>query len=283
MQLAPRYGTDQPLTMDGDPAAIGAPTLRQRRRVAGLLAGLTEDQWATPSRCAGWTVHDVMVHLESTNGFWAFALSAGLQGEPSRFLTTFDPVATPAQMVAATAPGPGAEVAATFAASVEALAGVIAALDATEGGWATLAEAPPGHITAGAVTHHALWDSWVHERDILLPLGIAPAIEADEVAACLRYAAALGPALARNAGSSRTGAFTVTAAGPDVAFTVRIGSERVHVAAGADADADLHLHGDAVELLEAFSVRAPFPVEVPAAHAWMVHGLAETFDAPPLD
>ena len=23
--------------------------------------------------------------------------------------------------------------------------------------------------------------------------------------------------------------------------------------------------------------------EVPAAHAWMMHGLAETFDAPPLD
>ncbi|MCB0954834.1 MAG: maleylpyruvate isomerase family mycothiol-dependent enzyme [Ilumatobacter sp.] len=283
MQLAPRYGTDQPLTMDGDPAAIGAPTLRQRRRVAGLLAGLTDDQWATPSRCEGWTVRDVMVHLESTNGFWAFALSAGLQGEPSRFLTTFDPVATPAQMVAATAPGPGAEVAATFAASVDALAGVIASLDATEGGWAILAEAPPGHITAGAVTHHALWDSWVHERDILLPLGIAPAVEADEVAACLRYAAALGPALARNAGSTRTGAFTVSATGPDVEFTVRIGSERVHVGAGVDADADLHLRGDAVELLEAFSVRAPFPVEVPAAHAWMMHGLAETFDAPPLD
>ena len=283
MQLAPHYGTDQPLTMDGDPAAIGAPTLRQRRRVAGLLAGLTDDQWATPSRCEGWTVRDVMVHLESTNGFWAFALSAGLQGEPSRFLTTFDPVATPAQMVAATAPGPGAEVAATFAASVDALAGVIASLDATEGGWAILAEAPPGHITAGAVTHHALWDSWVHERDILLPLGIAPAVEADEVAACLRYAAALGPALARNAGSTRTGAFTVSATGPDVEFTVRIGSERVHVGAGVDADADLHLRGDAVELLEAFSVRAPFPVEVPAAHAWMMHGLAETFDAPPLD
>ena len=78
------------------------------------------------------------------------------------------------------------------------------------------------------------------------------------------------------------GAFTVTATDPDVAFTVHIGSERVHVAAGADADADMHLRGNAVELLEAFSVRAPFPVEVPVPHAWMVHGLAETFDAPPL-
>lgn len=37
--------------------------------------------------------------------------------------------------------------------------------------WEALAEAPPGHITVSAVTHHALWDSWIHERDVLLPLG----------------------------------------------------------------------------------------------------------------
>jgi hypothetical protein len=28
---------------------------------------------------------------------------------------------------------------------------------------------------------HALWDSWLHERDILEPLGIRPAPEADEL------------------------------------------------------------------------------------------------------
>lgn len=35
----------------------------ERRELAGLLAGLTADQLATPSLCAGWTVHEVAAHL----------------------------------------------------------------------------------------------------------------------------------------------------------------------------------------------------------------------------
>ena len=50
------------------------------------------------------------------------------------------------------------------------------------------------------VAHHALWDCWVHERDIVLPLGLPTAIEPDEVRACLRYAAALSPAFAISSG-----------------------------------------------------------------------------------
>lgn len=41
----------------------------ERRRVADLLDGLDEAQWATPSLCVGWTVRDVAAHL--TAG-WSF-------------------------------------------------------------------------------------------------------------------------------------------------------------------------------------------------------------------
>jgi uncharacterized protein (TIGR03083 family) len=34
-----------------------------RRRAADLLAGLTPEQWRTPSLCAGWTVREVAAHL----------------------------------------------------------------------------------------------------------------------------------------------------------------------------------------------------------------------------
>jgi len=30
---------------------------------AGMLRGLTPDQWAVPSLCEGWTVHDVVLHI----------------------------------------------------------------------------------------------------------------------------------------------------------------------------------------------------------------------------
>ncbi len=35
----------------------------ERRRLADELEGLTEEQWATPSQCAAWTVDEVAAHL----------------------------------------------------------------------------------------------------------------------------------------------------------------------------------------------------------------------------
>jgi uncharacterized protein (TIGR03083 family) len=35
----------------------------ERMGLAGELSGLTEEQWATPSLCAGWAVRDVVAHL----------------------------------------------------------------------------------------------------------------------------------------------------------------------------------------------------------------------------
>ena len=36
---------------------------QERRALIEDLAGLTEEQWETPSLCGGWTVHDVAAHL----------------------------------------------------------------------------------------------------------------------------------------------------------------------------------------------------------------------------
>jgi uncharacterized protein (TIGR03083 family) len=42
------------------------PTIHaERSALADDVAGLTPDQWATPSLCSGWTVHDVLAHLLS--------------------------------------------------------------------------------------------------------------------------------------------------------------------------------------------------------------------------
>ena len=38
-------------------------TAANRRRAADLLAGLTPEQWSTPSLCAGWTVRELAGHL----------------------------------------------------------------------------------------------------------------------------------------------------------------------------------------------------------------------------
>jgi uncharacterized protein (TIGR03083 family) len=276
MQLKPRYGTDPVITLDGSASDVLMPAVRQRRRLAATLASFDEAQWSHQSRCDGWSTRDVIVHLHSTNTFWAFAIGTGLRGEPTQFLATFDPVASPAQLVNASPLVSTSDVLAEFTASTEALATLLESLDSK--GWTALAEAPPGHISVSAVAHHALWDSWVHERDILIPLGSAPTVEADEVEACLRYVAALGPAFAINNGQRRIGVLAVDVADPDVCFTVRVG-ERADVHAGVEAGADLTLTGDAVELLEALSVRAPLRQRIPNNSSWLLAGLLEIFES----
>ena len=46
--------------------AVDAAVATERHHVADLVADLTDEQWATPSLCAAWTVRDVVAHLTVT-------------------------------------------------------------------------------------------------------------------------------------------------------------------------------------------------------------------------
>jgi uncharacterized protein (TIGR03083 family) len=273
MQLSPRYGAEPVIVLDGPPGDIVGPCIRQRLRLATAAAAFTDEQLAHASRCEDWSIRDVIAHLDSTNVFYFFSIEAGLRREPTQVLATFDPATTPADIVATAEGVSPRDVLARFTASNAALADLLRSLDDED--WSALAEAPPGHVSISATTHHALWDSWVHERDILVPSGIAPAEEADEISACLRYVAALGPALALNHGTTNRGTLAVDVIEPDVSFVVEI-DRRVAVYSGKAA-ADLQLTGSAVEVLEALSLRRPLDQPIPAASSWMLGGLAEAF------
>ena len=47
-------------------AAVDEAVSAERRRLADFVADLTDEQWATPSLCAAWTVRDVISHLGTT-------------------------------------------------------------------------------------------------------------------------------------------------------------------------------------------------------------------------
>ena len=277
MQLTPRYEGPELLRWElpvGDPAV---PLLRQRERLAVVLAGLDEGQWDAPSRCEGWTVQDVIAHLVTTNQFWAISIASGRQGAPTRFLTTFDPVATPAVMVDAVRDQAAADTLAQFTETNTALAEALSAMSDAE--WLLPAEGPPGHIPVCAVVAHALWDSWIHERDIVVPLGFDPVVVPDEVALCLSYAAALSPAFLAAGGSIRTGTLAVDATDPDVRVVVEVGPT-VTVGEQVGAVDGPRLAGDAVELVESLSFRRALTHDVDPTDQWMLGGLAEVFDVP---
>ena len=162
-----------------------------------------------------------------------------------------------------------------FVSSNDAFLGTIAELDAS--GWSALAESPPGHVPIRLLAQHALWDSWVHERDITLPLGSAPVVEADEVLSCLRYAAALGPAFAVSYGQPVAGVFSVAASDPTSSFVLAVGESVAVRDEEAPPDAPC-LRGAAVELVEVLSLRAPVPRSAPAEWRNLLAGLATAFD-----
>lgn len=275
MLLTPRYDGPPVLRfegVDGDPAG---PMLRQRRRLGAVLSGLTDDEWAVPSRCDGWSVRDVVAHLVSTNQFWAISFTSGQAGEPTRFLATFDPVASPVQLVDAVAAIPAAGILERYLETVEAMAAAVEGFDA--GAWAMLGEAPPGHVSLHEVALHALWDAWIHERDVLVPLGREQELEADEVRGCLQYAAALGPCFLATQGSTREGVLAVEATSPDVSFVVRVGPTVVVDDGPAPAGAAV-LRGDAVTLVEGLSFRDEVALALPEGDRWLLTGLDRVFD-----
>ena len=273
MLLTPRYGSTAIITLDGDPAAVAEPCIRQRRRFLAMIQDLDEDEWIHPSRCDGWSSRDVAAHLASTNAFWEFAIRSGVDGSPTEMLATFDPVATPARMVADSTWSTD-EIVEKFATSSESLARLLRELQPAD--WSAQAEAPPGHVSVSAVVHHALWDSWIHERDVALPLGRTPPVEPDEVIASLRYVAALSPAIAIATGASGTAGFDVSVSAPDVAFHVEIAADVL--VTGATPGSDLALTGTSVDLLEALSFRQPLEHAIPQDLDWAFAGLATAFD-----
>jgi uncharacterized protein (TIGR03083 family) len=272
--LTPRYG-DQPVVAVGPRAEGPHPMVGQRQRLEALLRDLSEDQWQHATRCEGWSVQDVITHLSSTNGFWAFSIQQGLAGEPTEFLAAFDPVASPALLVDQVQDTPPRVTLDQFAESNAALAATVAALD--DDGWEVLAEAPPGHLPVRLVADHALWDSWVHERDIVVPLGLDPHEDADEVRTSLRYGAALGRAFAICVGAHEQGSVAIEVTGIPDRFVVEAGADQVRVHAGTPPEGARSVRMDAVELLELVSRRdigSPEPPEV----AWLTAGLATVFD-----
>jgi uncharacterized protein (TIGR03083 family) len=277
MILTPRYEGPTILSVDGQPHDQFAPLARQRRRMQTMLAALTDDEWASASRCAEWTVRDVIAHLVGVNSFWHGSIVAGLAGAPTRILGGgFDPATTPPLLVNQMSSLTLGEMLQQFVSTNEAVIGALEGL--SDDGWSTMAESPAGHVPIRLLAQHALWDCWVHERDIAIPLGVPTTDEPDELRSCLQYAAAVSPALGLGLGRACAGTFGVAATDPDVRFVVDVG-ESVAVRDEAPGDGVPCLRGRAVALIEALSLRAPMPASTPIEWTELLDGLATAFDA----
>ena len=276
MRLGPSYDGPPILVIEGAADDQLEPLTRQRRRLQSMLRELTDEQWMAPSRCERWTARDVVAHLVGVNAFWQASVRAGLAGTPTRVLGAFDPVTTPLLMVESMSAMTAADVFAEFSNTNEAFLDCVAELTASQ--WSTTVETPVGHVPVRLLAQHALWDCWIHERDIAIPLGIPTTSEADEVESCLKYAAAIGATLEAGLGQVRRGSFAVAASDPEVCFVVDVG-ESVSVRDALDPLDVSCLRGDAAQLAEVLSLRAPMPPAAPPEWQQLLEGLTTAFAA----
>ena len=258
VRLTPTYGGAAPIAFDGPSDDQAEPVARQRHRFRAMLATFDDAQWQAPTRCDGWAVCDVVAHLVTVDGFWEASVRAGLAGSPSEVLANFDPAAHPPLLIAPLQELSRAELLDRYASARDGFLDALASVRGEQ--WDTLGESPAGHVPLRLVAQHALWDCWVHERDVAMPLGIVPPVEPDEVMSCLRYAAAIGPHLAREwaDGDRVVGTFGVIASAPECAITITVGDELIVANAEPPADAPV-LRGDAATLVDALSVRRALP------------------------
>jgi uncharacterized protein (TIGR03083 family) len=160
-----------PVRAEVDPPTLLDALERQRARLVASVEGLDAAAWTAPSRCAGWTVGDEVAHLR-------WATDTGLElirrveaGSGERLFDGFDPRATPE---AALAPLRGRDPAEHLEVIRSGTATLLAAArDLAGRGVEEEADTPLGWVPWPLAVNHLLWDSWLHERDVLVPLGAA--------------------------------------------------------------------------------------------------------------
>ncbi len=137
---------------------------RQRQRFTAVLREFGPADWTARTRCAEWSAHDVVRHL--CDG----AMKIAAVGPDDRTLdlgTGFDPRITPRSWPAVSASQSPAATLARFVASTDDMLAV--ARERLARGSSFGVHLPYGTLDWTVLLLHGFWDSWLHERDILLP------------------------------------------------------------------------------------------------------------------
>ena len=146
----------------------------QRARLVDLFRGFDDDNWSAPTRCTEWSVHDVVRHLaDVTVRLVALLRGDSLEGVGFGVVGPggFDPRTTPDAWLERSAGERPAETIGNFErASAQLLAQVDTLTD--EGATITMPWLY-GPVPWSIAVLHAFWDAWLHERDIVVPLGRA--------------------------------------------------------------------------------------------------------------
>jgi fatty-acyl-CoA synthase len=176
---------------DFDPEHLLDVFARQRQRFISILNGFGPADWAAPTRCADWTAHEVVRHLCDAN---ALAIGARADDSTLDVAAGFDPRTTPRTWLAQSAGEEPDVTLRRFVHSTDEFLG--AARDRLARGRRFDVRMPYGPMDWTVRVLHAFWDSWIHERDVLLARGAEHRTDDDATAYATGYGVFIAAAVA---------------------------------------------------------------------------------------
>ena len=193
--------------------AVVTALAEQQAELSALLAGLDEPGWQRPSRCEGWTVADVVLHLAQTNEM-ALASARGrlaeAMGELAGDLAPASSIDDGADLMVAREQGqPAPVVHERWRASADALCQTLGSCDPHRRvAWVA------GELSARTLATTRLAETWIHTGDVAAAFGV-PIEPSDRLQYIARLAWRTLPYAFRRSGRELTGpvAFELRGAG----------------------------------------------------------------------
>lgn len=215
--------------VDLDPAHTLATYARHRRRFAAEVESLDDAALAEQSRCRKWTLADVLRHGCDVDDWMRIIWS----GERPPF-TNFDPLVTPHEFVVAGRAISDREARDRYVDSAESMATEVGSSGPER--WGLRSISPVGFVPWWLSALHVFYDSWVHERDALLPLGRDVPVDADESQPVLAYSPAIvGTLIPEPTDTVIAGVRLVTGEGPVTATPLSAAADQPETGVIIDA------------------------------------------------
>ena len=254
-----------------DPGSTLSTLAGQRRRFASTVEDFSSEELASPSRCRGWTVGDVLRHL-----VWGDRTLRRIWSGDQSIVADFDPRFTPDKAVQEDSAVPDEEIRDRYLVSTTTMVTDLEGADEQRFGQPSLS--PVGQVPWWMSAVHLGWDSSIHERDALLPLGRSVTQLDSETVPFLAYSLVLMSFFAgRDPLSVRIGTIQVfREAGPVIVETVTTTDENDD---GLASSPNSLATDDPVKVIDAISGRGSIDDSL-AGDAAVIHrlgGLARYF------
>jgi uncharacterized protein (TIGR03083 family) len=258
------------LGLNTGPAVIREALRVQRSRFIATLRSFGPSEWAAASRCTLWSVHDIARHVADVAELNIGRLTRGSLDRFTRH-GPFQHQATPLKWLEDTARQQPQETLEILTRRFDEEYGCFARrIEESDQTFLPGIMGRPNHWSVRSL--HVYWDAWMHERDIVIPLGIEVRSSADELRLMAAYTLQLAAQPAVIDGEHLRASVALHG-GPDVAYHIDGDPDDISVTAAASLAPEV-VEGELGIVLDSLAGRDPQPAAVLTGPADIVEKLA---------